>query len=273
MPTNSSHSDASETLAPDAIERRDRELFDNIAAGYCRKDHAASSRIARKHRLLQTIAAVPKSTSWRVLEIGCGAGFAASYLAGHYSSYAGIDYSAELIRLANQENAGPNISFITANIKEFQPPRQPDLIFGIGVLHHLESWEDAVQGIVDMLQPGGWLAVNEPSPSNSLVNLARVVRKRIDRAYSDDQLELTGRELKTAFENAGLQSVKIVPQGIFSTPFAEVILPPQWLTAPTSRCACFFDAIFERAFGGFAGRLTWNTIVAGQKPQSSTMES
>ena len=254
----------------DDIERRDRELFDKIAAAYCRKDSARSSSIARQHRLMQTLKAVPEGESGNLLEVGCGAGYAARYLAGRFESYTGVDYSAELIRLADQENAGPNVEFITANVKEFKPSKYPDIIFAIGVLHHLDDLEEAVVGIVNMLRPGGWLVANEPSPANPLVNLARKARKKIDSAYSDEQVELSEQQLRTVFRNAGLESINVAPQGILSTPFAEVILPPQWLTAPISRLACALDAGFERTLCGIAKRLSWNVIVAGQKPMNSS---
>ncbi len=73
-----------------------RELFDRIARTYSAKDQQPYSRAARRHRLLSSVARLPKIGS--LLEIGCGA----EYLAGRFERYVGLDYSAELIAVARE---------------------------------------------------------------------------------------------------------------------------------------------------------------------------
>ena len=61
---------------------QDRQLFNDIAEHYCGKDRTESSRVARRHRLRQTLELVPLDNARTVLEVGCGAGFSADYLEG-----------------------------------------------------------------------------------------------------------------------------------------------------------------------------------------------
>lgn len=247
---------------------RDRELFDQIAEKYCRKDLLPATRHARRHRLFQTLKSVSMSPEADVLEVGCGAGFAAKYLEGHVGSYCGVDYSEKLIHYASVHNSGPEIQFVAANIKDFQPGKSFDLIFAIGLLHHFDDLDSMLEDTIRLLKPGGWFIANEPQPGNPLVSLARRIRKRIDTHYSAEQKELTAKSLQSACERAKLSAVQIVPQGLFSTPFAEVPLFPQWLFTPVSNLACFTDRILEQLPTKVIQRLTWNLIVVGQKPEN-----
>ncbi|MFI4848106.1 MAG: class I SAM-dependent methyltransferase [Gimesia chilikensis] len=248
---------------------RDRELFDRIAGEYCRKDLLPASRAARRHRLLQTLQAVPFSQNASVLEVGCGAGFAAQYLQGHIDDYCGVDYSTNLIEYAREFNGGPGIQFVAQNIQEFLPGRSFDLIFAIGLLHHLDNLDATLAALVQLLKPGGWLVANEPQPANPVISFARTIRKRIDANYSSDQRELSSAELQAACSRAGLTDIRLRPQGLFSTPFAEVPLSPQWLTTPCAKLACWTDGCLEHLPAWLLNRLTWNLIIAGQKPEST----
>lgn len=247
-------------------EARDQELFDRIAAKYARKDLVASSRIARKQRLLRTLAAVPVGLDAALLEAGCGAGFSVPYLRGRYREFKGLDYSANLIHYAQAHNASDGVSFEVANIKEYRPPRQFDVVFMIGVLHHMTDMAAAMENMIHWLKPGGWLAANEPHPGNPLVRAARVVRTRLDGGYSDEQEELSARQLRELFDNSGLTDVRILPQGVFSTPFAEVVLKPEFIARPLSSVACAVDTLLEKTCGPALRFASWNLIALGRRP-------
>lgn len=244
----------------------DQELFERIAEGYSAKDRHAPSRRARRQRLAQTLSLVPLSSECRLIEVGCGAGYAAEYLRHRYSAYLGLDYSANLIAHAQRQNTGPGIEFQAADVFEFSPPAAADAVFMIGVLHHLPSPGGAVSRMFDWLVPGGWLVANEPQPGNPLVRWARGVRKSTDEDYSDEQLQLTGSEIKSWYEAAGLTDLRIQWQGVFSTPFAEARLKPAWLMGPVAALACASDRAVERFAQRLLPRISWNVIVAGRRP-------
>jgi len=236
---------------------------------YVHKDLTPSSRCARRLRLERTLVSVPMNPSWRVLEVGCGAGFGATYLQGRYREYVGLDHSLELVRLAREYNGGPGIEFVAASIADFATDRRFDLIFLIGVLHHLEEMDEALVTLAGLLAPGGYLAVNEPQPANPIVSATRWLRTVMDRSYSSDQVQLGRRRLRHTFSQAGLVGVEVRPQGLFSTPFAEMPLRPSFLTTPAARLACWIDKAAEPVMGSLLLPLSWNLVVVGRDPHES----
>jgi len=249
-------------------ESRDRALFDAIAEKYAKKDMFKSSRLARRNRLVRTLDGLDLSGCLGdVLEVGCGAGCSTEYLDGRFLSFTGIDYSEQLIDFANGKFANSRCHFEVANVKDFKPGREFDLIFMIGVLHHLDDISLCIARMVEILRPGGWLVANEPQPANRFIRGLRAIRKKIDQNYSDEQSQMAFADLENYFLNAGLDKIESRPQGIFSTPFAEVVLEPQAITAPLSAVCCLLDRFFESTFPRFSRMLSWNAIAKGCKPK------
>ncbi len=117
----------------------------------------------------------------------------------------------------------------------------------------------------DLLKPGGWVLANEPQGGNPLVRLSRKIREKIDSKYSTDQQEFSIEQLYAIFQEAGLTDIRIHPRGIFSTPFAEVILPFGRVATGLSRLACQADKLIERKFRSHLAKITWNAVAAGRK--------
>ncbi|REK23570.1 MAG: class I SAM-dependent methyltransferase [Planctomycetota bacterium] len=247
-------------------EAKDQALFNEIAEEYCRKDLHAAAQLGRKQRLLRTLAVADLPDDLDILEAGCGAGFTAEYLAGRFRRFHGIDYAQGLIDYANEHIRVPGATFAVGNIKEFETSEPFDAIVMIGVLHHLDDMDLAMTRLVAALKPGGYLLANEPQSGNPLVRAARYVRKNLDASYSDDQAELSAAEMRTLYERAGLTNIRIVPQGIFSTPFAEVPLNPTLLTRPLTKLACGVDTLIESCAAPLLRPVTWNLIASGQRP-------
>ena len=209
---------------------------------------------------------MPNADTATILEVGCGAGFSVDYLDGHFARYIGVDYAEELIGYAKAHHEGPNVEFHACDIREFECQPPCDVVVMIGVLHHFDDIPGILQHIVKLVRPGGWIVANEPQSANPIVELARRIRKSVDAAYSDDQVTLDGDRLRSLYENAGLDNIRIVPQGFTSTPFAEVVLPPQVVTRVLSKAACGFDTMIGQAPAkGMLQNLSWNLIAAGQR--------
>lgn len=243
---------------------RDRTHFNRIAERYHRKDLNPGSRAARKLRLEQTLRLIEIPADAVLLEAGCGAGFAADYLSGRYAAYLGVDHSEELIGFARVHNGAANTRFDVADIEDFHTSERFDAVFMIGLLHHLESPARALATLARLVKPGGWVVANEPQSGNPLVGLSRTIRKRIDRAYSNEQTAFSRREMRAIFEQAGFTEVRIRPQGVFSTPFAEVTMPLQPVVAPLAGLACLTDRVLEGAAAPLLIPIAWNLIAAGR---------
>lgn len=245
--------------------RRDQALFDSIARTYCRKDLVESSRTARRHRLLRTLA--PGATCGAekpdILEVGCGAGFSAQYLRGRYRTYTGLDYSRELIQHARDRFESDDTHFHAEDFYDYEATARYDTIMMIGVLHHMTDKQTVLRKCLSLLKPGGRLVANEPQPDNPLIHFMRRGRARVDNSYSAEQEELSADFLIDEYEKAGFIDVGSIPQGILSTPLAEVTLKPQFLFGPVSKLACTFDTYIENRHPGLIRKLAWNTIVFG----------
>ncbi len=256
--------DLDHTRCKDSRQVREHQLFDAIAARYCCKDLLPASRRARWLRLEQTLRDMPLSSTTQLLEVGCGAGFAARYLQGRYGSYVGIDQSEQLIDLARTYNASEVARFHATDIARYEPETRFGGIFMIGVLHHLTDPVRILELITEWLTPDGWLVVNEPQPANPLFSYARRVRKHIHKDYSTEQEEISAAQLTAMFTEAGLCDVCVTPQGLFSTPFAEVIIRPLPLARLLSVSACALDRALEKTARPVLHRLSWNLIAAGR---------
>ncbi len=244
---------------------RDRQHFDSIAEAYFAKDLAPAHRAARALRLKQTVGLVTPSTDGRLLEVGCGGGFAASYLKGHYREYLGVDHSERLVEFATDNVREDNVSFQCVDINNLKTPELFDLTFMIGLLHHLEDPVTSLRTMATLVKPGGWIVANEPQNGNPLISVARSWRKRVDTSYSDDQVDFSKLELVNMFQDAGLVDIRVQAQGLFSTPFAEVVMPLQGVVTPLSRASCALDKWLERRQGNWLQYLSWNLVVAGRR--------
>jgi 2-polyprenyl-3-methyl-5-hydroxy-6-metoxy-1,4-benzoquinol methylase len=258
--------DASKTSGQSTLERSDQELFDQIAETYCRKDLLPAHRIARQQRLTQTLRDLPATAQTTILEVGCGAGFAARYLRGRYRSYYGIDHSEKLIEYAVAANQDPRVAFRAINVKDLSGEKRFDIILMIGVLHHLDEPQGMLRKLRRNLNPGGWIVANEPQPTNPIIRAMRAARKHVDPGYSLDQREFTAGELTRMFSRAGLTEVAVAPQGYISTPFAEVIMPFQPVIRWLSSGCCAIDRMIERSRSRTLAGLSWNVIVRGRRP-------
>jgi len=247
---------------------QDQERFNRIASDYLRKDILPAHRLARINRLEQTLSILPVSGKIDILEVGCGTGFSAEYLSGRYNRYLGIDYSQELIKYANKYNRRDDVEFYATDIKELKTSDQFDLVLMIGVLHHVPSIPVFMASALKFLKPLGWVVANEPNQENPAVRVLRMIRKKVDSHYSPSQISFNRSQLIEIFEGSGLAMIKTRPQGIFSTPFAEMIMPLQKVTTLLSHYACLFDKILEKKSFEAIWYMSWNIIIAGRKREA-----
>jgi SAM-dependent methyltransferase len=102
----------------------------------------------------------------RVLDAGCGAGFAASaWLSNDWNvktrtEWVGLDISAAIDVARERLGGFPSTHFVQADL--VQPPFRAesfDVVFSEGVLHHTPSTEQAFRALVPLLTSGGELMI------------------------------------------------------------------------------------------------------------------
>lgn len=97
----------------------------------------------------------------RVLEVGCGDGVNAVFMATRGSTVTAVDLSRTALTMARgkQRAAGVEIEFLEGDLFKMDLPRTAfDFVFDRGMFHHVQvfHFEDYKNLVADRLVPGGW---------------------------------------------------------------------------------------------------------------------
>ncbi|MBI5303953.1 MAG: class I SAM-dependent methyltransferase [Chloroflexi bacterium] len=144
-------------------------------------------------------------TRGRALDLGCGTGTNAVYLARHGFQVVGVDFSTKAIATARAKARRANlaIDFHTADVTRLDFLREPfDYVLDIGCFHALDPArrDDYVAHLARLTRPGGvfMLYAFSPRPANEREHLLRLqnvgatpdeVRQRFARAFALERIE------------------------------------------------------------------------------------
>lgn len=131
------------------------KFWDNIADRYAKQPIADEAAYQQKLQVTRDYF----RPDMEVLEIGCGTGSTAILHAPYVKHIRAIDFSANMIAIAQAKAAAQNIQNVTfeqSSIDELSVPAQTfDAILGLSILHLLENKETAIAKVYTMLKPGG----------------------------------------------------------------------------------------------------------------------
>ena len=99
-----------------------------------------------------------------VLDYGCGAGENSLLLAARGACVTGIDISPDLVEVARRRLEINHLSAELRVVSGYEtglPDSSMDVIFCIGILHHL-NLEQARREVLRVVKPGGFIIVQEP---------------------------------------------------------------------------------------------------------------
>ena len=252
------------------IEKEDQELFESIAEKYAHKDYTKSSSIARKYQLMFAVMPVLKKlkSEITIVDIACGIGAPAKYLKGFYHSYIGIDYSVEMIKIAQSLYPDDkDVRFIASNIKDVKELEvKADLILAVGALHHMTEIDIVMESLKRIAGPGAYFVALEPQRGNPIVQLLRWLRGKIDRSYSESQRYFNRKELYDLMVENGMIDIETAFQGYLSPPLAQVVFQPQFLFAPLSSMIIWVDKFLDLCLPNFLRIFSWNIVVRCRFP-------
>jgi SAM-dependent methyltransferase len=126
-----------------------------------------------------------ETTAGRALDLGCGTGTHAIYLAQQGWSVVGVDFSQKAIALARSkaEHAGVKIDFRLGDVSRLEDLSGPfDFALDVGCFHGLDAASQTryVAQLAQLLQPGGqfmlW-AFDRPAPLEDYGVLPEVVEQ------------------------------------------------------------------------------------------------
>lgn len=144
----------------------------------------------------------------RILDVGCGNGRWAEFLAGHYEkfTYLGIDSSKKLLKLASSKaifgERSEDLSLREFNLLTLREKAEPpifgqfDIVVAFGVLHHVPSFQlrhQLMELLVANVKPGGlimvtaWQFMSDPKLKARVVDFPEIGIKAHE-VESDDYL-------------------------------------------------------------------------------------
>ncbi|MDR0344970.1 MAG: trans-aconitate 2-methyltransferase, partial [Nocardiopsaceae bacterium] len=126
----------------------------------------------RSRPFFDLVARIGAADPGYVADLGCGPGNLTAALAERWprAEITGVDNSPEMIEAAAaaaETGVAPGrLSFVLADVRDWQPPRAPDVLVSNAVLQWVPDHLDVLTRWAGMLRPGGWLALQVPGNFN-----------------------------------------------------------------------------------------------------------
>lgn len=112
------------------------------------------------------VALLPALAGVRALDLGCGVGQLAHYLAASGAAEViGVDVSQRMLDLARAERSHPRLRYARVAIEDVRfPPRRFELVVSSLAFHYVADYRGLVQRIAEWLVPGGTLVFSTEHP-------------------------------------------------------------------------------------------------------------
>jgi trans-aconitate methyltransferase len=136
---------------------RTRQAYDEGAHALALKFNAIGSR---DEDIRRAFSAIPHVAHPCVLEVGCGNGRDAAVILQYDCNYIGIDYSQSMITLAREKV--PDATFLVADMEEYTPEHQVDIVFAFASLLHLppEKFQNFLHNMIAHITPKGVMYIS-----------------------------------------------------------------------------------------------------------------
>lgn len=161
-----------------------------------------------------------------VLEFGCGTGSTAIIHAPYVKHIRAIDFSSEMIKIAQGKAETQNINNVTfeqLTIEELTVADETfDVVLGLNILHLLENKESAIAKVYKMLKPGGVFVTSTVCLGDTMKWFKAIASIGIFLGLMPLVKFLTTKELENSLIDAGFtidkhwQPNKSVRKGVFT---------------------------------------------------------
>lgn len=182
--------------------------------------------LARLMRMLEELG-VP--ADGKLLELGCGCGWMAEFLAIRGYDVTGTTIAPDDVGIGENRvkalvarGLPPRLRFRVAPMESVDEAVRDlgrfDAAFVFEALHHAFDWRRSIQAAARTLRPGGWLVLaNEPNRVHTLVSY------RVGRLTNTHEIGMSGNELREEMRLAGLRDIRVFQ------PRWENWVTPHWM--------------------------------------------
>jgi 2-polyprenyl-3-methyl-5-hydroxy-6-metoxy-1,4-benzoquinol methylase len=181
--------------------------------------HRHYNEIYHADQLTRFDALLPDVQGKTILDLGCGTGRIARYLAARGALVHGIDFAPKMIETARRLTQAPNPSFAAGALHELESEACYDVVVVLGVIavacNDRPELLSALGRIRRALKPGGMLLLTEP----------------IHRGFLHRMLRMSLREFLGALDEARFRVVETHQLHFWPFRFLFAYLPwPRWFT-------------------------------------------
>jgi SAM-dependent methyltransferase len=141
-----------------------------------------------------------------VLDVGCGPGWTAAFLAEAGHPVTGVDIVPANVEVARERAARWELEaeFVCADMDELDVPGTFDAALLLDALHHSTRQPVVLANVARHLHPGGWLLLGEPSWLHAFSPHAR----RVARELGWTERGVSARRLRRDLRSAGFGEIR-----------------------------------------------------------------
>ncbi|MBM3824645.1 MAG: class I SAM-dependent methyltransferase [Verrucomicrobia bacterium] len=177
----------------------------------------AWSQYSRKFgRLLQSLQSLGLAPGSRLLELGCGCGWMAEFLALSGYHVLGTTIMPDDVALGQERARALQARHLTESLEFLVSPmesvhtavsnRTPfDAVIVFEALHHAFDWRQSISSAARCLKPAGWLLLaNEPNTLHTFISY------RIAKLSNTHEIGMSRKELTSHLSSCGLAEIRIL---------------------------------------------------------------
>lgn len=239
---------------------------------YCHRKSSVAKKVIREnnftyYKLIGILRKYIKKDggSLSILDLGCGTGAMAFYLANNGHKVVGIDISKKAISIAKESTKHLQLKgeacFFCKDIKNFKTKQKFDLVICSEVLEHIKNDANVLKKIFRFLKKNSVLVISVPSKNAPLHKWG--LTKEFDRRVGHFRRYST-EEFKRKIENAGFRIIEIVKtEGLIRNVlfvFDELNPFIKFIKGPLVKLFIYIDEVFRLILGES------NIYILAQKP-------
>lgn len=193
--------------------------------------HPAEKYFTSFIRLMKLLDGANVRPPAKLLELGCGTGWMAEFLA-----LMGFDVTGTSIAPTDIDDARARLNSIAAKgitaqlrfemspmeaVDELVGPRNHyDAVFVFEALHHAYDWRQSIQAAYECLRPGGWLLIcREPNVLHTFISY------RVAKLSNAHEIGFSRRALIRHLNRTGFTKIK------YKTPYFHFWVKDHWIAA------------------------------------------